>query len=77
MRKLVYAALSSGYGLAATPTTEDHPLQPQYPYALSKYQGEQAAFHWHQVHRLPVNSIRIFNAYGIRSRTSVPESRRR
>jgi UDP-glucose 4-epimerase len=68
--KLVYAASSSCYGLAATPTTEDHPIQPQYPYALSKYQGEQAALHWHQVYRLPVNSIRIFNAYGIRSRTS-------
>lgn len=68
--KLVYAASSSCYGLAATPTTEDHPIQPLYPYALSKYQGEQAALHWHQVYRLPVNSIRIFNAYGIRSRTS-------
>ena len=39
-------------------------------YALSKYQGEQAAFHWHLVYRLPVNSVRIFNAYGTRSRTS-------
>jgi UDP-glucose 4-epimerase len=68
--KLVYAASSSCYGMAATPTTEDHPIQPQYPYALSKYQGEQAAFHWNQVYKLPVNSIRIFNAYGIRSRTS-------
>jgi UDP-glucose 4-epimerase len=68
--KLVYAASSSCYGLAATPTTEDHPLQPQYPYALSKYQGEQAALHWNQVYRLPANSIRIFNAFGIRSRTS-------
>jgi UDP-glucose 4-epimerase len=68
--KFVYAASSSCYGLAATPTAEDHPAQPQYPYALSKYQGEQAALHWHQVYRLPVNSIRLFNAYGIRSRTS-------
>ena len=70
VRKFVYAASSSCYGLAATPTGEDHPIRPQYPYALSKYQGEQAAFHWHQVYRLPVNSIRIFNAYGTRSRTS-------
>lgn len=70
VRKFVYAASSSCYGLAKTPTREDHPIAPQYPYALSKYQGEQAAFHWHHVYRLPVNSIRIFNAYGTRARTS-------
>lgn len=68
--KFVYAASSSCYGLAATPTREDHPIAPQYPYALSKYLGEETAFHWHQVYRLPVNSIRIFNAYGIRVRTT-------
>jgi UDP-glucose 4-epimerase len=68
--KFVYAASSSCYGLAATPTREDHPISPQYPYALSKYQGEQAAFHWARVYRLPVNSIRIFNAYGTRVRTT-------
>lgn len=70
VQKLVYAASSSCYGLASVPTREDHPIAPQYPYALSKYQGEQACFHWHLVYRLPVNSIRIFNAYGTRSRTS-------
>jgi UDP-glucose 4-epimerase len=68
--KFVYAASSSCYGLADVPTREDHPIVPQYPYALSKYQGEQAVFHWNAVYRLPVNSIRIFNAYGTRSRTS-------
>ena len=68
--KFVYAASSSCYGLAAVPTGESHPVSPQYPYALSKYFGEQAAFHWNLVYRLPVNSIRIFNAYGTRSRTS-------
>ena len=68
--KFVYAASSSCYGLAKTPTTEEHPIETKYPYALSKYQGEQAAFHWHQVYKLPVNAIRIFNAYGTRSRTS-------
>ena len=70
VQKFVYAASSSCYGLAKTPTTEDHPIEPKYPYALSKYQGEQAAFHWHLVYKLPVNAIRIFNAYGTRSRTS-------
>ena len=68
--KFVYAASSSCYGLAEVPTREDHPISPQHPYALSKYQGEQAAFHWHQVYGLPVNSVRLFNAYGTRSRTS-------
>ena len=70
LKKFVYAASSSCYGLAGVPTREDHPIQPQYPYALSKYMGEQAAFHWNQVYGLPVNSIRIFNAYGTRVRTT-------
>jgi len=68
--KFVYAASSSCYGLASTPTPEEHPIDPQYPYALSKYQGEQAVFHWHRVYGLPTNSIRIFNAYGTRVRTT-------
>jgi UDP-glucose 4-epimerase len=70
VEKLVYASSSSCYGLAETPTTEDHPIQPMYPYALSKYQGEQAVFHWHKVYGLPVNAVCIFNAYGTRVRTT-------
>ena len=70
VEKLVYAASSSCYGLADVPTREDHPISPQYPYALSKYLGETAVLHWGRVYRLPVNSIRIFNAYGTRVRTT-------
>jgi UDP-glucose 4-epimerase len=71
VRKFVYAASSTCYGLSAElPTTESAPIQPQYPYALSKFQGEAAALHWGEVYRLPVNSLRIFNAYGPRSRTT-------
>ncbi len=70
VEKFVYAASSSCYGLADVPTREDHPISPQHPYGLSKYQGEQAAFHWHQVYKLPVNAVRLFNAFGTRSRTS-------
>lgn len=69
-KKFVYAASSSCYGLAATPTTEDHPIDTQYPYALSKYLGEQSVLHWAKVYELPANSIRIFNAYGPRVRTT-------
>ena len=70
VEKVVYAASSSCYGLAKVPTTEQAPINPQYPYALTKYIGELTLFHWYQVYGLPVNSIRIFNAYGPRSRTS-------
>jgi UDP-glucose 4-epimerase len=70
VKKFVYAASSSCYGLAAVPTTEGHPAVPEHPYALSKYLGEQACFHWHKVYNLPLNAVRIFNAYGTRSRTS-------
>ena len=70
VEKLVYASSSSCYGLADVPTREDHPIDPQYPYALSKYQGEQAVFHWHKVYGLPANAVRIFNAYGTRVRTT-------
>jgi UDP-glucose 4-epimerase len=71
VKKFVYAASSSCYGVATElPTTEQAPIDPKYPYALSKYVGEQAVLHWGQVYRLPVMSLRIFNAYGPRSRTS-------
>ncbi len=70
VRKFVYAASSSCYGLAAElPTSERAPIDPQYPYALSKHLGEQAVLHWGRVYHLPVVSLRIFNAYGPRSRT--------
>ena len=71
VKKFVYAASSSCYGLASElPTTEHAVINTEYPYALSKYQGEQAVLHWGQVYHLPVVSIRIFNAYGPRSKTT-------
>jgi UDP-glucose 4-epimerase len=69
--KVVYAASSSCYGLARElPTPEAAPIDPQYPYALSKWLGECAALHWARVYRLPVISIRMFNVYGPRVRTT-------
>ncbi len=70
VKKFVYASSSSCYGLADVPTSENHPLSPQYPYALSKLMGEQAAFHWEKVYGMPVNAICIFNAYGTRVKTT-------
>lgn len=68
--KFVYAASSSCYGIAKTPTNETQVVNTLHPYALSKYQGEQIVMKWNEIYNLPCNSIRIFNAYGIRSRTT-------
>ncbi|MDZ4676539.1 MAG: GDP-mannose 4,6-dehydratase [Oligoflexia bacterium] len=71
VQKFVYAASSSCYGLTdELPTKETSLIKAEYPYALSKYQGEMATFHWGKVYNLPVNSVRIFNAYGPRSKTT-------
>tara|TARA_B100001142_G_scaffold319383_1_gene362782 strand:+ start:2050 stop:3045 length:996 start_codon:yes stop_codon:yes gene_type:complete len=70
IKKFVYSASASCYGLNTSRIKEKAKIDPQYPYALSKYMGEQAAFHWHKVYNLKVNSIRIFNAYGTRVRTT-------
>ena len=71
VRRFVYAASSSCYGIPDQyPTPESAPLRPEYPYALTKLLGEQYAIHWARVYGLPVVSLRLFNVYGPRSRTS-------
>jgi UDP-glucose 4-epimerase len=71
VRRFIYAASSSCYGIPDRfPTPETAPLRPQYPYALSKVLGEEIVLHWGQVYKLPVVSLRLFNVYGPRARTS-------
>jgi UDP-glucose 4-epimerase len=71
VKRLVYAASSSCYGIPDKhPTPETAEARPQYPYALTKYVGEQYVMHWAQVYKLPCVSLRLFNVYGPRSRTS-------
>ena len=70
-KRLVYAASSSCYGIPDSfPTSENAPIRPQYPYALTKWLGEELVMHYHQVYKLPTISLRLFNVYGPRSRTS-------
>jgi UDP-glucose 4-epimerase len=71
VKRLLYAASSSCYGIPDNyPTPEDAEIRPQYPYAFTKNIGEQYVMHWHQIYNLPVTSVRFFNVYGPRSRTS-------
>lgn len=71
VKRFLYAASSSCYGIAKEyPTPETAPSAPQYPYALTKYLGEQLVLHWAQVYQLPALSLRLFNVFGPRSRTT-------
>jgi len=71
LKRLVYAASSSCYGIPDSyPTSEDAAIRPQYPYALTKRIGEELVFHWAQIYKFPAVSLRLFNVYGPRSRTS-------
>ena len=71
VKRLVYAASSSSYGIPKIyPTPETSPIKPQYPYALTKHMGEELVLHWAQTYKLSALSLRLFNVYGPRSRTS-------
>lgn len=71
VKRLIYAASSSSYGIPDVyPTPESTPIQPQYPYALTKYMGEELVLHWAKLYKLPALSLRLFNVYGPRSRTT-------
>jgi len=68
--KIIYAASSSCYGIPKKyPTSESEKLDPKYPYAFSKYIGEQTILHWSKVYGINFISLRLFNVYGLRSRT--------
>ena len=70
-KRLVYAASSSSYGVPDVyPTPETYPIKPLYPYALTKHMGEELVLHWARVYQMPAMSLRLFNVYGTRSRTS-------
>jgi len=71
VKKLIYTASSSCYGIPKKyPTNENEKIDTQYPYALTKYLGEQICVHWGKLFGIDVISLRLFNVYGTRSRTS-------
>ena len=71
VKRIIYAGSSSSYGIPDEyPTKETAEIHPQYPYALTKNIGEQLVMHWCQLYNLPAISLRFFNVYGPRARTS-------
>ena len=71
IKKFIYAASASCYGIPKKyPTDENSKINVQYPYALTKFLGEELVIHWAKIYKMPNVSLRFFNAYGPRSRTS-------
>lgn len=71
IKKIVYAASASCYGIPKKfPTDENSIISLQYPYALTKKLGEDLLIHWSKVYKMNVTSLRLFNVFGTRSRTS-------
>ena len=65
--KLVHTSTSEVYGTArCIPMDEDHPLNPQSPYAASKVSADQLALSFYRSFSLPVGIVRPFNIYGPR-----------
>ena len=71
IKRIIYSASSSCYGTPDEyPTKESAEIRPQYPYALTKNIAEQMVMHWCHLYNLPSLSLRFFNVYGPRARTS-------
>ncbi len=71
IKKLVYTASSSSFGIPKKyPTDENELINPQYPYALTKHMGEELVLHWGKVYKMNVLSLKLFNVYGPKSRTT-------
>ena len=70
IKKFVYAASASCYGKTEIKVSEKAKINTEHPYAFSKYCGELAVQHWAKVYKLNFSSMRIFNAFGPRSRTT-------
>lgn len=65
VRRVVVASTSEVYGSAQTvPMSEEHPKNPQSPYAASKVASDALALSFYAAFDLPVSVVRPFNTYG-------------
>ena len=71
VKKFVYAASASCYGIPKKfPISENTQIDTQYPYATTKFIGEKLVLDWAKIYKMNNVSLRFFNIYGPRSRTT-------
>ena len=67
IKKLVYAASSSCYGIPKKlPTSEKDKIDLNNPYAVTKFIGEEIIMRYASMFKMPNISFRFFNVYGPR-----------
>jgi UDP-glucose 4-epimerase len=71
VKRIIYSASSSCYGIPDTfPTPETAEIRCQYPYAVTKYLGEEYCLYWEQIYKMNITCMRFFNVFGPRARTA-------
>lgn len=67
VKKIIHTSTSEIYGTARfVPITENHPVNPQSPYAATKSAADLLALSFYRSFNLPVTVVRPFNTYGPR-----------
>jgi len=71
IKRLVYSSSGAIFGEAKyLPIDEEHPLNPESPYGVSKLAAEKYCFAFYKVHGIPTTAVRYFNVYGPRQGSS-------
>ncbi len=69
VQKFVFSSSAAIFGeLKYLPIREDHPVEPDSPYGVSKLGAEKLCLAYRKLHDLDVVCLRYFNVYGINQR---------
>lgn len=69
VKRFVYTSSAAIFGeLLTMPIAEDHPINPDSPYGVSKLAGEKQALCYAELYGMRVVCLRYFNVYGVNQR---------
>lgn len=69
IKKILFASTSEVYGSAkSVPMDENHPLQAEHPYGVSKIAADRLCYTYNRTYDLGVDIVRCFNLYGPRQK---------
>lgn len=68
IKRFIYISSAAVYGKPINlPIDEKHPTNPMSPYGLSKLTGERYSMLYHDLYKLPVTCLRLFNIFGFQN----------